>query len=110
MNFLRRFSSLQIALGVSVALHAVLLMVRFVDPDAFNRVFEDTPLEVVLVNARTNERPDKARAIAQANMAGGGEAERAAPPRADALAAVRPGRAGGKRTRSASCSPCRTSR
>lgn len=76
MNFLRRFSSLQIALGVSVALHAVLLMVRFVDPDAFNRVFEDTPLEVVLVNARTNERPDKARALAQANMAGGGEAEK----------------------------------
>lgn len=73
---LRSFSTLQIALGVSVAVHAVLLTVRFVDPEAFNRVFEDTPLEVILINARTNERPDKARAIAQASMAGGGDAEK----------------------------------
>lgn len=70
---LRSFSTLQIALGVSVAVHAALLTVRFVDPQAFNRVFEDTPLEVILVNARTNEKPDKAQAFAQANMAGGGE-------------------------------------
>jgi len=73
---LRSFSTLQIALGVSVAVHAALLTVRFVDPEAFNRVFQDTPLEVILVNAKTNEQPDKASAIAQANMAGGGESER----------------------------------
>lgn len=73
---LRSFSPLQLALGVSIAVHAVLLTVRFVDPEAFNRVFEDTPLEVILVNARTTERPEKARAIAQASMAGGGDAER----------------------------------
>ncbi len=72
---LRSFSVLQLALGASIAVHAVLLTVRFVDPQAFNRVFEDTPLEVILVNARTNERPDKARAIAQASMAGGGDAD-----------------------------------
>jgi protein TonB len=65
-------STLQIALGVSVAVHAGLLAVRFVDPEGFNRVFKDTPLEVVLVNARGNERPEKAQAIAQANLAGGG--------------------------------------
>jgi protein TonB len=41
----------------------------------FNRVFQDTPLEVVLVNARSTEAPTKAQAIAQANLAGGGEAE-----------------------------------
>ena len=70
---LRQFSTLQIALGVSFAVHAALLTVRFVDPQSFNRVFQDTPLEVVLVNARTNEKPEKARAIAQANMAGGGD-------------------------------------
>ncbi len=70
---LRQFSTLQIALGVSVAVHAAVLTVRFVDPQSFNRVFQDTPLEVVLVNARTNEKPEKARAIAQANMAGGGD-------------------------------------
>jgi protein TonB len=54
----------------------VLLTVRFVDPEAFNRVFEDTPLEVILVNAKTNEKPDKAKAIAQASLTGGGDAEK----------------------------------
>ena len=73
---LRQFSTLQIALGISVAVHAVLLTVRFVDPESFNRVFQDTPLEVILVNARTNEKPDKAKAIAQTSMAGGGETEK----------------------------------
>ena len=73
---LRSFSPLQLALGASVAVHAVLLTVRFVDPESFNRVFQDTPLEVILVNARTNEKPDKAKAIAQASMAGGGDTEK----------------------------------
>ncbi|MEO8021153.1 energy transducer TonB [Polaromonas sp.] len=69
-------STLQIALGVSIAVHAVLLTVRFVDPERFNRIFQDTPLEVILVNAKSNERPDQAKAIAQASLAGGGEAEK----------------------------------
>jgi protein TonB len=73
---LRSFSTLQIALFASVAVHAVLLTVRFVDPESFNRVFEDTPMEVILVNARTNEKPDKAQAIAQTSLAGGGDAEK----------------------------------
>ena len=74
--FLSRFTTLQLTLGVSVALHAALLSVRFIDPEGFNRVFQDTPLEVILVNAKSSERPDKAQAIAQANMAGGGEADK----------------------------------
>ena len=69
-------STLLIALGLSVALHAVLLTVRFIDPERFNRVFQDTPLEVILVNAKSKERPDVAKAIAQASLAGGGDAER----------------------------------
>ncbi len=73
---LRSFSTLQLALGASIAVHAVLLTVRFVDPESFNRVFEDTPLEVILVNAKSKEKPDKAQAIAQASLAGGGEAEK----------------------------------
>lgn len=72
--FLQRLSTLQIALGISIAVHALLLTVRFVDPERFNRVFQDTPLEVILVNAKSNERPDKAQAIAQASLAGGGDA------------------------------------
>ncbi len=71
---LRSFSTLQIALGVSFAVHAVLLTVRFVDPEGFNRMFQDTPLEVILVNTNTKEKPDKARAIAQTSLAGGGDA------------------------------------
>jgi protein TonB len=71
---LRQFSPLQIALGISIAVHAALLAFRFVDPEGFNRVFEDSPLEVILVNANANERPDKAQAIAQTSLAGGGDA------------------------------------
>ncbi len=71
----KRLSTLQIALLVSVGLHAALLTVRFVDPEGFNRVFQDTPLEVILVNSRSGEAPTQAQAIAQANLAGGGDAE-----------------------------------
>ncbi|HSI54520.1 MAG: energy transducer TonB [Ramlibacter sp.] len=71
---MRSFSTLQIALGVSIAVHAVLLTVRFVDPEGFNRVFQDTPLEVILVNTRTNEKVERAQAIAQSTLAGGGDA------------------------------------
>ncbi len=73
---LKSFSTLQIALGISVAVHAAALTLRIVDPEGFNRVFEDTPLEVVLVNARSNEKVDRAQAIAQAALAGGGEADK----------------------------------
>lgn len=75
LNFFRQLTTLQIALGVSLAVHAALLTVRFVDPEGFNRVFQDTPLEVILVNARSDGKPDKAQAIAQASLAGGGDAE-----------------------------------
>jgi protein TonB len=71
---LRQLSTLQVALLISVAVHAALLGVRIVDPESFNRVFKDTPLEVILVNARSTEPPLKAQAIAQAALAGGGEA------------------------------------
>ena len=74
----RSFSTLQIALGISIAVHAVLLTVRFVDPEGFNRIFQDTPLEVILVNAKTAEKPDpsKVQAIAQHTLAGGGDADK----------------------------------
>lgn len=73
-RWLARLSSLQLALLASVSVHVVLLTVRFVDPERFNRMFQDTPLEVVLVNARSDEVPLRAQAIAQSNLAGGGEA------------------------------------
>jgi protein TonB len=76
MRLLGKLSTLQLALLVSGGVHAALLTVRFVAPDSFNRVFQDTPLEVILVNSRSGEAPAKAQAIAQASLAGGGDAER----------------------------------
>jgi protein TonB len=73
-RWLARLTTLQLALLASLAVHAVLLTVRFVDPERFNRMFQDTPLEVILVNARSDEIPMRAQAIAQSNLAGGGEA------------------------------------
>ena len=71
---MKRPSTLQLALGISLALHGLLLALRLADPVRFERLFEDAPLEVILVNARTSERPAKAQAIAQATVAGGGDA------------------------------------
>jgi periplasmic protein TonB len=71
-----KFSVLQVALSVSVVVHAALLAWPAVDPEGFTRAFQDTPLEVILVNSRSGEAPTKAQAIAQRNLAGGGEAER----------------------------------
>lgn len=72
-----RPSTLTVALVLSVLVHAALLTVRFVDPERFRRVFDDTPLEVILVNASSREAPPpgQAQALAQASLAGGGEAE-----------------------------------
>jgi periplasmic protein TonB len=72
---LRNMGVLHWALTISVAVHAVLLTIRFVDPERFNRIFKDTPLEVILVNARSDEAPKEAKAIAQAQLAGGGNAD-----------------------------------
>ena len=44
-----RLSTLQVALIASIGVHGVLLTVRIVDPAGFNRIFQDSPLEVILV-------------------------------------------------------------
>lgn len=76
LQALRRLSTLQWAFLVSAGVHAVLLTVRFVDPEQFDRVFQDTPLEVILVNAKSTDKPEQARAIAQSSLAGGGDVEK----------------------------------
>jgi protein TonB len=67
-------TTLQWALALSLAAHAVLLSVRVVDPGAIQRAVHDTPLEMILLNARGEEPPVEAQALAQAHLAGGGEA------------------------------------
>jgi len=63
------------ALLVSLGVHGALLTVHLADPGRAERVLRDTPLEVILVNARSTEPPAQAQAVAQANLAGGGEAQ-----------------------------------
>jgi protein TonB len=74
MQRLKSLSTLHLALLLSLGVHAALLMVRIVDPQAFDRILQDTPLEVVLVNASSADKPTKAQVIAQRNLAGGGDA------------------------------------
>jgi protein TonB len=72
----RELTVLQAALGDSVLVHASRLAVRFVDPQALQRALPEKPLDVILVNARSTPAPELAQALAQANLAGGGEATR----------------------------------
>ena len=65
---------LQAALLVSLGVHAGLLAVHFTDPQVLQRAFSDQPLEVILVNARSTTTPELAQALAQVNLAGGGDA------------------------------------
>lgn len=73
---LKSLSVLQWALAASVLLHGLVLTIRFVDPEGFRRLFQPTTLDVVLVNAKSDDKPDKknAQAIAQHSLAGGGDA------------------------------------
>jgi protein TonB len=60
------------AIGLSLALHAGLLAVHFKVPDSLRWKASSAPLEVVLVNARTKERPAKADVLAQSSLNRGG--------------------------------------
>ena len=63
------------AIGLSIALHAALLSMHFKFPDTLRWKAPDRSLEVVLVNAKSKERPAKAEALAQANLNRGGTVE-----------------------------------
>lgn len=63
------------ALGISILLHAALLAIHFRMPDALRWKPANQPLEVVLVNAKTRDRPTRADALAQANLDRGGNVD-----------------------------------
>lgn len=69
----RRLSTLHGALAVSLSVHGALISWRWADPAGFDRLFRATPMEVILVNAKSNETPAQAQALAQAALAGGGD-------------------------------------
>ena len=75
----RDLSTLHWALLASGVVHGALLGVHLNDPTRIERAFRDTPLDVILVNARSGARPDKAQAIAQASLDGGGEVDKGRP-------------------------------
>lgn len=63
------------ALTVSIGLHITVLAIRFVDPEFLRVRSTDPPLEIILVNAKSEARPGKPEALAQANLDGGGANE-----------------------------------
>jgi protein TonB len=64
-----------VAIGLSVLLHVLVLLIRFQYPDA--NMFKGSPaIEVVLVNSKSSTRPTRADALAQANLDGGGNTEK----------------------------------
>ncbi|MBK6636952.1 MAG: TonB family protein [Rhodocyclaceae bacterium] len=61
----------KVALGVSLALHAVLLSIHFKLPETLGQASEKA-LDVILVNSKHKTKPTQAQAKAQANLDGGG--------------------------------------
>jgi periplasmic protein TonB len=73
-NFLKNLTPFAIAIWFSVAVHAVILAVKF-EPELKKMVERLPSLEVVLVNAKTEKAPDNAELIAQANLDRGGNTD-----------------------------------
>ena len=69
-----RLTTLQKALFISLLFHGMLLTLRIAAPERFDRLFSDTPLDVILVNTSAKaDAPDKAQALSQTQLAGGGD-------------------------------------
>ncbi len=70
----QNWSRLQKALFTSFVFHGALLTLRIADPERFDRLFREAPLDVIMVNTRAKaDAPEKAQALAQTRLAGGGE-------------------------------------
>lgn len=63
------------AVGISILLHGALLSMHFKLPDSQRWKSANQPLEVVLVNARTRERPSRPEVLAQSNLDRGGNVD-----------------------------------
>jgi len=75
MTALGKHGRMQVAVAVSLVMHAfIILAVSFKLPD-LSKLDSQRPLEVTLVNAKSPTRPQKADALAQANLDGGGNTD-----------------------------------
>src|SRR3954463_58367 len=68
---------LAVAIGASIVIHGIVLALHFKLPDRLLSKTSEPRLEVVLVNAKTRERPSKADVLAQANLDRGGNVDEA---------------------------------
>jgi protein TonB len=66
---------LVMALTVSIGLHITALAIRFIDSESLRLRSSDPPLDIILVNAKSDTRPGNPEALAQANLDGGGAHE-----------------------------------
>ncbi len=66
---------LHAALVVSILLHGIALSLHFKLPNSLRWQSQNQPLEVVLVNAKSRERPSRADVLAQANLDRGGNVD-----------------------------------
>ena len=71
----RQSRVLAISVASSIILHAILLTIHFRFPDALHWKSASQPLEVILVNSKTRDKPSRAKALAQANLDGGGNTD-----------------------------------
>jgi len=71
----RRSRVLHASVAASLLLHAILLSVHFRFPNELRWNSANQPLEVILVNAKSRQRPGKADALAQNHLDGGGQTE-----------------------------------
>ena len=70
----KTISAFTLAIWLSVAVHGVLLSIKF-EPELRKLADKLPSLDVVLVNAKTKTAPDKAELLAQANLDRGGNTD-----------------------------------
>ncbi len=70
---LQQATPLQLALLFSLLLHVLLLSIQLATPGSTARRWVEDRLDVILVNARDEQAPAQAQALAQASLRGGGD-------------------------------------
>ena len=74
VSTVKTVSAIAVAVWISIAIHAVILTIHF-EPELKKLADRLPSLDVVLVNAKTKTAPDKAEALAQANLDRGGNTD-----------------------------------
>ncbi len=75
LAWLQSRSVMAIALWLSILIHTTILSIKF-QPEIKKAINKLPSLDVVLVNAKTKEAPDKADVLAQANLDRGGNTDK----------------------------------